>query len=154
GPVDYGAFGVVIGLMTVINALQTSGIPQALAKFAAERRFSSHDLLLTGGLLQVGLGLILAVTLFFFLGPIAALFGDGSLAGPLRLVALAFPTYAVFTLLTGIEGGRGHYVRQAWMLSAYSTAKAILAVLGGLAFSLAGAITAYVLAPLAGAAAS
>src|SRR5262245_31574235 len=120
GPLEYGLFGVVIGLMTVANALQTSGVPQALAKFAAEQRHSPADLLLTGGILQMVSSLVLAVALLVLAEPLALLLGDLSLTEPLRVAALAIPTYALFTLLNGIEGGRGNYVRQASMLSIYS----------------------------------
>jgi len=147
GPVDYGLFGVVIGLMTVVNALQTSAVPQAIAKFAAEHRYDPGDLLLTGGLLQVGSGIALAIVLFLLADPIATLLHDGELAAPLRLAALAFPSYALFALLLGLEGGHGRYVRQALMMSLYSVAKAVLAVSLGLLFSLLGAIAGYVVAP-------
>jgi O-antigen/teichoic acid export membrane protein len=152
GPVDYGLFGVVIGLMTVVNALQTSAIPQAIAKFAAEHRYELNDLLVSGGVLQMGTGLALALLLFVLADVVAGGLNDARLAGLMRIAALAFPSYALLTLLIGIENGRGHYLRQAFMLSVYSVVKAALAVGLGLVVAVPGAITAYVLAPLAGAA--
>ncbi len=151
GPVDYGLFGVVIGLMTVVNALQTSAVPQAIAKFAAEQRYQTNDLLVTGGLLQMGSGVVLGVILFSLADPVASLLKDEALADPLRLAAFAFPSYAMFTLLFGIEGGLGRYVRQAFMMSVYSSAKATLAVVLGLLYSTFGAVAGYVIAPLIGA---
>jgi stage V sporulation protein B len=142
---------VVIGLMTLINAVQTSGVPQAIAKFGAEGRFSTADLFFTGGILQVGSGIVLAVGLFVLADPVATLLGDDALVAPLQVAALAFPTYALLTLLVGIEGGRGMYVRQSAMLSVFAIAKAVIAVVLGLVVSLVGAIVGYVLAPLVGA---
>lgn len=150
GPVEYGLFGVVIGLMRVINSIQVSGVPQAIAKLTAERTDRARDLLSTGMVVQITSGVLLATALFLTADPLAAFVGDGRLADGFRVAAVALIPYALFSLLTGHQGGRGRYIRQALMLSAYSTAKAVFAVGLGLLFALPGAIAGYVIAPIVG----
>jgi stage V sporulation protein B len=153
GPTDYGLFGVVIGLLTVINALQMAGIPQAVARLTAQGTEAAPNLLLTGGVLQLGLGLLLSAALYVGAAPLALLFGDDRLDELFRLAAFALPAYALFSLLWGSAGGRGLYLHQAAMLSVNATAKAIFAVGLGLLMSVPGAIIGYLLGPLVGSAA-
>jgi stage V sporulation protein B len=150
GPADYGLFGVVIGLVTLINSLQTSATAQAIAKYTAEREAPSADLLLTGGVVQIGAGCVLCATMFISAETLANLMGDGRLVVPIQLGALALLPYALFSLMWGFNGGRGRYLRQALMLAVYSGARAALVVGLGLALALPGAILGIIVAPLVG----
>ncbi len=153
GPIDYGLFGVVIGLLTVVNSLQTAGIPQAVAKLTAEDIQRAGDLILTAGTVQMGASVAIAAFLFFGSEQLAAIFGDARLAAHFHVASVAPLTYAVFTLFWGSAGGRGLYVRQAIMLSLSGVAKAIFAVGLGLLMAVPGAILGYVIGPLIGSAA-
>lgn len=148
GPADYGLFGVVIGLMSVLNAVQSASIPQAVAKFTAEQRESSQEILAAGLVVQLVVGIVLGVALFLLADAVAGLLGDEALVEPLRITALALPPYSLFLLLLGYSGGLGQYSRQALMLSAYAIAKAAFAVGLSIVWGLAGAIGGYVLAAL------
>lgn len=148
GPADYGLFGVVIGLMSVLNAVQGASFPQAVAKFTVEQPESSDEILAAGIAVQLVVGTIMGVAIFLFADALAGLLGDDGLVVPLRIMALALPPYSLFMLLLGYSGGRGQYSRQALMLSAYAIAKAAIAVGLSIVLGLAGAIAGYVLAAL------
>lgn len=150
GPADYGLFGVAIGLMTLVNALQISAVPQAIATMAAERIYSTADLIRTGAFIQISTGFLLAAVLFGLAQPLANVFGDVRLIVLFQVAALTLPLYAGFTLLLSFAGGQGQYVRQGVLLSTYSVTKAAFAVGLGALFSLPGAVAGYLAAPVVG----
>ena len=53
GPVNYGIYGVVISLMSMVNILQSAGMPQAVSKFIAEDDRNADGILATGLTLQI-----------------------------------------------------------------------------------------------------
>lgn len=148
GPADYGLFGVVIGLMTVLNAVQNASIPQAVARFTAEQREPANDILAAGAVAQFVSGVVVGVTLFLLATPLASLFGDDGLAAPLRVAAFVLPPYAFFSLLMGFSAGRGRYSQQALLLSVYALAKAMFVVGLSAVAGLVGAIAGYFLAAI------
>jgi stage V sporulation protein B len=150
GPQDYGRFGVVIALMTVLNVVQNAAIPQAVARFVAQRPGAAHGILRRGAELQLAIAIVLAALLASVAPWIAEILGDSALSDTLRLVALVLPAYGLFTLLMAFHNGRRAYTRQALTQGAYAVAKAILAIGLAYPFKLLGAIGGYVLAPLIG----
>lgn len=148
GPADYGLFGVVVGLMSVINAVQSASIPQAVAKATAERRQPPDEILAAGVAAQLVGGVVLGLILFLFADALATLMGDGRLATPFRVAAFVLPPFALFSLLMGFRGGQGRYARQALVLSVYSVAKAVFAIGLGALLGLVGAFVGYLLAAL------
>ena len=45
GPSDYGIYAVVISLMTMVNLILTTGIPQAVSKYVAHEDGSAEDII-------------------------------------------------------------------------------------------------------------
>jgi len=43
GPSDYGIYAVVISLMTMVNLILTTGIPQAVSKYVAHEDGSAEN---------------------------------------------------------------------------------------------------------------
>ena len=56
GPEDYGRFGVVLALITMLNVLQNSSVPQAVARYTASHPHGASALLRQGLQLQLGIG--------------------------------------------------------------------------------------------------
>ncbi|MBW3538346.1 flippase [Candidatus Parcubacteria bacterium] len=147
GPADYGIYGVVITLMTIVNLVQTMGLPQAMSKFLAEDEPATQSIFKSAFILQ-------AVTtagltgLFFVSAPLMAnLLNDPALTRYLRLAALIYPFYSLFALYLSYYNGTHSFGRQALLNGAYSAVK-VLAVIGlAYVFKLYGAIAGFIVAP-------
>jgi stage V sporulation protein B len=150
GPEDYGRFGVVITLLTLLNVVQNAAIPQAVARTAAQSPENGDATLRRGAELQLTSAVLMAAALAVGAPLIASAFGDPRLSGPLVIASLVLPSYGLFTLLMAFHNGRRHYTRQALTQSAYAVAKAIAAIGLAYAFRLGGALAGYVIAPIIG----
>lgn len=150
GPEDYGRFGVVIGLMTLLNVIQNAAIPQAVARTAAQSPELAEGTLRRGAELQMSLAIAMAAVLIAAATAIADVLGDRSLAGLIWIAALALPPYGLFTLFMAYHNGRRQYTRQALTQAAYALAKVAGAILLAYALRLTGALTGYVFAALVG----
>ncbi|HDD36463.1 MAG TPA: hypothetical protein ENF50_03240 [Archaeoglobus veneficus] len=53
GPELYGIYAVVVSLITVVNLILTTGIPQTVSKFVSERPDLARSILKTSGKLQL-----------------------------------------------------------------------------------------------------
>jgi O-antigen/teichoic acid export membrane protein len=147
GPSMYGIYGVLISLMTAMNIMQISGVPQAVSKFSAEKHNNPEDVLKSG--LQVQLCLTLMIGLVFFLSApiISIIFHDNRFLWYVREASLIFPVYGIFALFSGYYNGIRNFHRQAIINIAYSISKVVLVILFAAAFSLYGAILGFILSP-------
>jgi O-antigen/teichoic acid export membrane protein len=150
GPTEYGRFGVVLALITILNTLQNSSVPQAVARFTARQPNDAPGLLRLGMLLQVAIAGFLSLALAATASSIAGMLGDAELAAALRVSALILPPYGVFALLLGHHNGMRHYSRQAGAQSAYAMGKAVAVILLAYPFRLVGAVLGYVVAAVIG----
>jgi stage V sporulation protein B len=148
GPEDYGRFGVVIALITVLNVVQNAAIPQAVARFVAANSEPPEGILRLGAELQIGVALVLTACLVIAAPWISTLLGDDNLVYPLRVIALVLPAYGIFTLLMAFDNGRRAYTRQAVTQGTYAVAKAIASIGLSYPLQLLGAVIGYVVAPL------
>jgi stage V sporulation protein B len=148
GPQTYGKYGVVIVLLSLINITQTSGLPQSLAKFTAEKPNTKDSILRSALNIQFTSTICIAI-LFALAAPLLAkLLNDSSLAPYIRLSALVFPFYGIYSIYVGYYNGLHNYKRQAVLNSVYAIAKVIGIIVLSLFFKLYGAIAAFILAPI------
>ena len=133
GPDDYGRFNLIVSLVTVLNIVQRTAIPQAVARSTAQRPEAADGTLRRGIELQSAISLALAAALALGATTIASVLGDPQLVRLLWLSALVLPGYGLLTLLMAFHNGRGSYTRQAVANTAYSLAKAVGSI--GLAYS-------------------
>ncbi|HMN19553.1 MAG TPA: flippase [Candidatus Moranbacteria bacterium] len=111
GPADYGRYGLVVTLTTMVIILIGNGIPTAMAKYISEVFETDPALVLKikrkAALMQSAL--IGAITLAFFLASplISALLGDPTLTPLFRISALIIPAFAMasfyFSWYTGLH---------------------------------------------------
>lgn len=147
GPEAYGIYGIIISLMTTVNIMQTSGLPQATSKFIAEGIENSEGILKSSIILQVISTLILTALFIVLAHPIAVMLNDISLVPYIRLSALVLPLYGIFSLYTYYYNGLRNFKRQALMNIIYSVAK-VIAVIGFVYFwHLYGAIIGFIVSP-------
>ncbi len=148
GPETYGVYGIIISLMTVVNIIQTSGLPQATSKFIAEDHVGPDIILLPAFYLQLISTLFLTIIFMILANPLALLLKDQSLADYIKLSALILPFYGIFSLYSGYYNGLHSFKKQAVMSIVYSFVK-VLGVVGFvLLFQLRGAILGFIVAPI------
>jgi stage V sporulation protein B len=148
GPENYGVYGIIISLMTIINVIQTSGIPQATSKYISEGGHETDSVLKSSLTLQIILTFCAAMLLAILAPVFASLFHDPSLTPFIRLSALILPTYGIYSLYLGYYNGLHKFSRQALMITIYSISKLIAVVILVVAIYLKGAILGFIVSPL------
>jgi stage V sporulation protein B len=152
GPVDYGTFGVVLYLMTTVNLVITSGIPQSASKHIAEDYSRAGGIIRSTNRIQAVFSVLILGLYLGLSGVISGWLNDASLTPYIRISALAIPTYAVFSIYNaGYLNGLRRFGQQAISTTGASLAKAglvFLLVLVG--FGIKGAIIGYAASALIG----
>lgn len=149
GPTQYGLYGVVVTFISAVNVMQVFGVPQALARRVAEDPEHEFGALRTALRLQMALTVVLTIALVALASPVAAALGDHRLTGYLRVSALILPVYGLFSVYGGFHNGRHHFARQAGMVGLYALGKAVFVVALGAVAGLYGALSGFILAPIA-----
>src|SRR3990172_12192017 len=157
GPADYGRYGFVGTLTTMVVVLIGQGVPTAMAKYLGEiydtnlglipiikRQTAKIQFVLIGGI----------TVLFFILSPVIAwALGDPTLTNLFRLSSLVIPAFALASFYFYYYTGLHKFNIQAWLKTIRSIAR--LGFILGLAYylksrglALEGAIVGYVFAPI------
>ncbi len=152
GPEDYGRYGLVVTLTTMIIILIGNGIPTAMSKYLSEIFETEPNMIgvIKKKAFQLQAILIGGITiLFFILTPLPSkMLGDDSLTPLFQISTLIIPAFALasfyFYYFTGIH----RFNLQAILKTVRSIAKIIFIL--GLAwfFKVEGAIAGYIVAPL------
>lgn len=157
GPANYGRYGVVITLTTMIIILIGNGIPTAMAKYLSEVFEKKPGLVpvikkqaATAQTILIG-----AVTvIFFLLSPVIAyILGDPSLTRLFQISTLVIPAFALASFYFSYYTGVHKFNVQAMLKTTRSVARVVFIL--GLAWllksrglALEGAIVGYILVPL------
>jgi len=156
GPAEYGRYGIVVTLTTMIVVLIGQGVPTAMAKYLGEIYDTNLGLIPTikRQTAKIQFVLIGGVTvLFFIVSPaIAYALGDRTLTNLFRLSSLIIPAFALASFYFYYYTGLHQFNTQAWLKTIRSVAR--LGFILGLAYylksrglALEGAIIGYVFAP-------
>jgi stage V sporulation protein B len=153
GPEDYGRFGIVVTLTTMIIVLLGNGIPTAMSKYLAEN-FDHHPERVRGikntAIYLQALLMIPASIIFYLLSPwIATLLRDATLTPLFQVSAFIIPGFALasfyFYYYTGL-----HYFRlQAVLKTLRALARIVFIVGFAYVWGVTGAVSGYIAAPLA-----
>lgn len=126
---QFGIYQVVVGVVSVINAVIITGTYQAVSKRVSEDEPNAGSVKATALKLQVLVGGGAAL-LFFLAAPVVAKFlGDERLVNYLRLASLITLCYSFYAVFTGFFNGRKKFLTQASLDMAYSTFKLAFIVL-------------------------
>lgn len=144
---QFGIYQVVVGVVSVINAVIITGTYQAVSKRVSEDEPNAGSVKSTALKLQVLIGGG-ASLLFFLAAPIVAKFlGDERLVNYLRLASLITLCYSFYAVFTGYFNGRRKFLTQASLDMSYSTFKlAFIVLLVWMGLGVAGAIGGFALA--------
>lgn len=152
GPADYGRYGLVVTLTTMVIVLIGNGIPTAMAKFVSEkieanpadirsikRQAAKLQILVIGSI----------TILFFFLAPVIAwLLRDPTLTPLFQLSSLVIPAFASASFYHHYFTGLHLFKLQAIVKIVRSIARVGFIVCAALLFGVEGSIGGYILAPL------
>lgn len=149
GPDDYGIFGIIISIMTLINILFITGISQASSRFIAIKDGNINKIMKISINLQIIFSIIVFIIYFLSSQIIADILGDPDLSKYIRISAFAIPIYAIYSIYGGFLNGLRLYGRQTFMTIAQSIIKVITVIgLVSLGFAIYGAIIGYILSAL------
>lgn len=147
GPEKYGTWGILTTTVSTVNLLQTSGLPQGVAKFVSSYEEKKEEIFKSGFVLYI-ISTIIICLLFYFSAPLVAnLLNDLSLIYYLQLSTLVFPAYGLFTLYVGYYNGLHNFKKQAIINSSYSIAKFFVIFILAYFYGLIGALIGFALAP-------
>ena len=153
GPEDYGRFGIIVTLTTMLIVLIGNGVPTAMSKYLSEV-FEDHPerirtIKRQAIILQVLI--ILPVTaIFYLLSPFIAgtILKDASLTSLFRLSSLIIPAFAAASFYFYYYTGLHFFRLQASLKTLRSLARIICIVGLGYLYGVAGAVSGYIAAPL------
>lgn len=144
---QFGIYQVVVGVVSIINAVIITGTYQTVSKRISEDDQSAGSVKTTALKLQilVGGGASFA---FFLLAPVVARYlNDDRLVNYLRLASLITLSYSFYAVFTGYFNGRRRFLTQAMLDMSYSTFKLAFVVLFvWLGFGVAGGVGGFALA--------
>ncbi len=150
-PANLGVYKVVIGLVSVINAVVVTGTVQTVSKFVSQTPELADAIKRKALLLQCVLGGGAAVAFALAAPLVATALNDASLTPYLRLAALITASYAFYAVFVGVLNGRKEFLKQAGIDAFYSTAKLVLIIACTVAmgYTLTGAISGFAAAAFA-----
>ena len=151
GPELYGIYAVVISLVTIINLILTTGIPQTVSKFVSERPDLARSILKTSGKLQLYLSSLIFVIYFISASFVAEMLKDDSLTTLIRISSFMILPYALFSLYGGYFNGLRDYHHQSIISIVYSISK--IGLIFGfvlLGYSVFGAVLGFAISPALG----
>ena len=144
---QFGIYQVVIGVVSIINAVIISGTYQTVSKRISEDEDNAGSVKAAALKLQVLIGGG-ASLLFCLAAPVvSAYLNDSRLVSYLRLASLITLCYSFYAVFTGYFNGRRKFLGQALLDMSYSTFKLTFIILFvWLGFGIAGAIGGFALA--------
>ena len=146
-PEQFGLYQVVIGVVSIINAVVVTGTSQTVSKYISEEESKADSVKSKALRLQVIVGGGLASG-FFLLAPVIANYlKDPRLTNYLRLASLITLSYSFYAVFTGYFNGQKKFLTQAGLDMAYSTLKLVfIVVFVWLGFGVAGGVGGFALA--------
>ncbi len=153
GPADYGRYGLVVTLTTMVIILIGNGIPTAMSKYLSEIFHSHPEKVqpIKKQALKLQILIISAITLLFFLAAplIARILGDLSLTNLFRLSTLIIPAFASASFYFYYYTGIHHFNLQSILKTLRSLFRVIAIITLAFFFHVEGSVAGYIVAPLA-----
>ena len=126
---QYGLYQVVVGAVSIVNAVVIAGTYQTVSKYISQDRSKADSVKATALKMQSILAGAISVG-FLVLSPlIANALNDQRLVNYLRLASLITLCYCYYSVFTGYFNGLRRFLTQAAVDATYSTLKLTLVVL-------------------------
>jgi stage V sporulation protein B len=144
---QFGIYQVVVGVVSVINAVIITGTYQTVSKRVSEDEANAGSVRSSALKLQILIGGGASLAFFLFAPVVASYLNDARLVNFLRLASLITLAYSFYAVFTGYFNGRKRFLTQASLDASYSTFKLAFVVLFvWLGFGVAGGIGGFALA--------
>lgn len=151
GPEDYGRYGLVITLTTMVIILIGNGIPTAMAKYISEYFETDAGMVKVIKRQAIILQSIIIGTItiiFYFSAPlIARILGDDSLTPLFRISTLIIPSFAAASFYFSYYTGLHRFNLQATLKTLRSIFKIVFIIGLALLFQVKGSIMGYIVGP-------
>lgn len=152
GPADYGRYGLVVTLTTMIIILIGNGIPTAMAKYISEYFETDVQMVRIIKKQAIILQSILigAITIIFYLSIplICKILGDPTLIPLFRISTLLIPAFAAASFYFSYYTGLHKFNLQATLKTLRSIFRIVFVIALALFFRVEGSIIGYIIAPL------
>ena len=144
---QFGLYQVVIGIVSIINAVVVTGTSQTVSKYISQDEGRADSVKAKALRLQAAVGGALTLG-FVLLAPLVASYlNDARLTNYLRLAALITLSYSFYAVFTGYFNGQRKFLTQAALDATYSTLKlACVVVMVWAGFGVAGGVAGFALA--------
>ncbi|MFZ2154378.1 MAG: flippase [Candidatus Moraniibacteriota bacterium] len=151
GPADYGRYGIIITLTTMVIILIGNGIPTAMAKYISEIFETNPRLILKikKQAIIIQTILIAFITAIFYLSAplISKALGDPTLTPLFKFSSLIIPAFAAASFYFSYFTGLHKFSTQASLKTIRSFLRIIFVVGLAIIFGLYGSISGYIIAP-------
>lgn len=153
GPADYGRYGLIVTLTTMVIILIGNGIPTAMAKYISEIFETEPKLILKIKRQAIILQTVLIASItagFFLSAPLISLaLGDATLTPLFKFSSLIIPAFATASFYFSYYTGLHKFNTQATLKTIRSFLRIIFVVGMAILFGLKGSISGYIIAPFA-----
>jgi len=147
GPEQYGEFGVIMSLLTVLEVFLVRGVRETVTKYTAEFPEETRAIKRQALKIEAVFGGAMFFIFYFSAGPIALAFHDLNLVRSLRISAFIIPLIAIYSVYIGTLSGQMMFGKRAISMNVQSLGKvAAVYFFALLGFGLEGAVGGYVVA--------
>jgi len=151
GPADYGRYGLVVTLTTMVIILIGNGIPTAMSKYISEVFETNPGKVKTikrqAIFLQSALITVITIIFYFSTGLIARILGDPSLVHLFKISTLIIPSFAAASFYFSYYTGLHKFNLQSILKTLRSVLKVVTIVGFAYLYKVEGSITGYIAAP-------
>lgn len=151
GPADYGRYGIIITLTTMVIILIGNGVPTAMAKYISEY-FETNPLMVKAikrqaMILQTIIVGGITVIFFFSIPLICQALGDPTLIPLFRISTLIIPAFAAASFYFSYYTGLHKFNLQATLKTLRSIFRIVFVISLAFFFKVKGSIVGYIIAP-------
>jgi O-antigen/teichoic acid export membrane protein len=151
GPADYGRYGIIVTLTTMVIILIGNGIPTAMAKYLSEVFETNPRMIgkIKSEAIRIQTIIIGCVTIiFFFSAPLLGkALGDPTLTPLFQFSSLIIPAFAAASFYFSYFTGLHRFNIQATLKTVRSALRIVFVVGLAFVFGLKGSVSGYILAP-------
>jgi O-antigen/teichoic acid export membrane protein len=123
GPEEYGLFGIILSLITIIEVILIRGVRDAISKYVAEYEDCARSILKSGLKIELMLSLTAFCFIIYFSEHVATLLGDIRLMYYIRLAAIIIPLVSIYSVYIGYLSGKREFGKQAISMGVQSIGK-------------------------------
>jgi stage V sporulation protein B len=145
-PIEYGIYGIILALLSIIIIFLENGVPQSVSKnVAAGKDFQTIKM---EGMKAQAFFLIIIFAIYFLSAPfLAEILGDQGLTPYIQLSALILPIRAIYLVFQGLLDGKREFKKHAGLRTSYSLSKmSFVLILVYLGLGIIGVIIGFIIA--------